>query len=352
MSGTEKELELNTVGDALLVTEQQLTDAAATADLKSKPEEKKDDTAAASSDGKGDDKKDGRDPAGVLTADGKHVMPYDVLKGARERADTEKTARLEAERREREARETAVKLEADLKALRESVAAGKGGDKVDDKAKEDRVAALREQAEAIRSEMPAFASMFDSMLDEITDARTAVAKAQTTVETREAEHKLTQAEIEKRARDELDKRVREAIDSNPVLAYWEAQDAAAFDKAAEFDIGLRNDPYWQGKSFSERFDEAVRRTREVLPAAKEPPKVPNKEDTIKAAADLKKRAEKAVEDAKAKGGEPSTLSDLPGGASPGTDAIENIETISPAVLANRMDKMNDAEMQNFLNRFA
>lgn len=60
--------------------------------------------------------------------------------------------------------------------------------------------------------------------------------------------------------------VQEVIDSVPDLLAWQYDPAAQdkFVKAIEYDTELRAEPAWKDKSFTERFTEAARRTKQAF----------------------------------------------------------------------------------------
>ena len=309
-------VEVHSVLDATRLSEEAVEAEAAKFNADGSPkvtEEKKADTAVAAADDKGDEK----DADGVLAADGKHILPYGVLKGTRE-------AQAQAEGRAREAEETAKTLREENERLKAggAVDAGKAADTA------DRIATLREQADAIRETLPAMAEMFDTLIEEIETTRGKLVA-----------HDTRAQEEQAAAVGEVKTRVRTAIDSNPTLALWEAESPEAFNKAVDFDEVLKADPRWKGKSFEDRFAHAVKLTLVDMPDAPLPKNAPTNKE-------VKERADKVLRDA----GDVTvtSLSDLPGGASPGGNPLENIEAIPAAALANQMAKMSDAQLQDFI----
>ena len=77
--------------------------------------------------------------------------------------------------------------------------------------------------------------------------------------------------------------VSEAIDNNPHLSAWRAEDPEAWQIAVEHDVRLRADPKWENATFESRFAKAVQYTLVDKPDAKQPTstkqKDPNKESS-------------------------------------------------------------------------
>lgn len=302
------------------------------------PEGRTDDTPKTAPSGGKDAVSDTVEPQGVLAADGKNIIPYDVLRTTRERADTEAQARAAAEAAAQSAKDQLAATQAELEQLRAGNAAP-GADKGAARAgSSERIAQLKAQADAVRDELPAMAGALDGLVEELE----AVAALRTTLEEREASDKTQRERGEQDAAAQAQAAVRTAIDSNPTLAFWEShQDPAAYNRAVDFDEVLRKDPAWAGKSMGERFTKAVELTLAVMPGAPKPPVTPT-------AAEIQVRAEKAVRDA----GDftPNTLSDLPAGASPGADPLENIANSDVIQLGRRMDQMSPAQVEELLSR--
>lgn len=332
--------EVHSVQDAMRLSEEAVEAEASKFNADGSPKDpagvKADTDKTATAGGEGGNKDEGGEPQGVVTADGKHIMPYSVVKGARDaQAQAEQQAR-EAAQREQDAVAAAEALRVELAALK----AGKGAGAEEIAATDDNLKTLREQAEAIRADLPAMASMFDTLIKEVETTRAKLAQhdeAETTRAT-EAEHEQTAALAEVKTR------VRTAIDNNPTLAAWEVENVPAFNRAVDFDEVLKNDPTWKGKSYGERFAHAVKLTLTDMPSAKEA--AAPKQRTQELDTDVQARAAKALKDA----GDVTVagLSDLPGGAPPGGNPLENIEAMPAAELANKMAGMSQAQLEAFI----
>lgn len=321
------EIEVNSVVDVMAMTEAQVQAAIVAETARAEgtvaadpetPEEIKDDTAATPSGGQGDE----TDDQVISTADGKSTIPFSVLKESRRRE-------AEARQQAQAAGETAAKLREDLERLQAGAAAA-GTLAAATEETDDRITKLREQAEAIREDLPAMAAMFDNLIAEIEDTR----KARSGFEQRE------QA-VQRSAQETAAMAVRDVIDNNPTLLMWEAENVAAFNKAADFDDMLKKDPLYKGVPLADRFAKAVELTKAVMPTAKDAPVTPD-------AKTLKERADKALKAA----GEfsPETLSDLPGGASPAANPLDNLDAMSAVALAQRMESMTQEQLDSFIAR--
>lgn len=240
--------------------------------------------------------------SGVLSPDGKHVIPYGALKGAREEAS-----------RYRQLNEEQATLIESLKAQ----LAQKPGDTVDvDLDTEDQQAtdALSAKLKQLAEDFPEFGEVAEAMTTQI---RALQAEVNAVKEERQA-----QQQVVARQRQLT---VREAIDSNPDLVLWESEDQKAWDRAVKIDQELRQDPDWTGKPIQERFNEVVRLTRAYLPNAPKPSTSASKETQDELATRVDQALEKAGQYV------PESLSHIPGGHAPASND-------------GRMDNVMDLEM--------
>lgn len=284
------------------------------------------------------------EPSGVLAADGKSVIPYDVLKNARGTAAKAEEAQRAAEETARAAQEQLEAAKAELEQLKAGTQPGAETAPEADAAAGERIARLREQADAMREELPTMASMMDGFIGELEQAQTDAREARKAIETRDAADKTARETAERTTEQQEAEKVRAAIDSNPTLAYWEAhKDATAFNRASSEDELLRREPAWANKPYGERFAEAVRRTLLVIPDAPKPPETPTQEV-------MEARARKALETAGDV--ELHSLSDLPTGRVPGPDVLENLAGVDTAVLGSRFERMTNDQIEAELSRVA
>lgn len=272
------------------------------ADAKAKP------VAAASE----DDPEKLTPPSGVMGKDGKYVLPYAALQGARAEA-----------RAEREARKAAETKAAELVAEIEALKSGKATPAATEDLTEEELAELTEYA-------PKAAKVIASAKEakqRIADLEKQVAAAKPAPEEPEGDP------------------VQDAIDQVPLLAEWQAADTEKFKRAVELDAAMRTSPKWAGKPIEARFAHVAKMVADEydIQIPDDTPRsdaaTPNKADPAKIADKLNK-APRAT---------PSTLSDFKGGA-PETN-LERLDKLPPARLVARMSQMTDDQIEEHLAKF-
>jgi hypothetical protein len=238
--------------------------------------------------------------AGVIGKDGK-VLPYVVLKSARDEAKQNRLARQAAETREAE-------LRAQLEALQKK----DGG--TDD---------MRERAEAgllteeERADFPALAKI-EQALQKLTTKPEADPEPAKMAETSEPS-----------GMGEDD--VQDAIDSIPVLAGWQAERGDRWVRAVENDKTLRESPKWtkrmmaakdqesQRAVLADRLAHVVKLVSEEFDEELDEPAPPASSTPTKTPATQRKDPEKVVQELRRAA--PNTLSDFKGGADPGRKSL-------------------------------
>ncbi|RTL00415.1 MAG: hypothetical protein EKK59_04500 [Neisseriaceae bacterium] len=172
---------------------------------------------------------------GVLTKDGKRVIPFSVLD------ETRKTAQANAQR----AKELVAqneRMQAELEALRAANQAGNTTSKTAAAAvepySEERIAEVRDNF----PEMADLMQRHNALVEQVAKERAA---PQAPAPSAPAPAASTE--------DQQTAAVQSLIDQRPLLAQWQAQGSDAWDKAVALDAELREDPAWQGKSPAERF---------------------------------------------------------------------------------------------------
>lgn len=262
-------------------------------------------------------------PVGVTSKDGKTVLPYAALKGARKQAfDAKQQA--DQERAGREAAEaraaTAEQLLADIKA---------GKVQADD-------APSAKELEDLEKYAPKTAKAYREAV-----ARAEVAEA-AAVEARKAAPKPAAAPAA-----EPEDPAQEAIDQIPLLSGWQASDPAKFDRAVDHDMVLKKSPKWAGRSVLERFkhvtklvaDEYDIQMQDETTASPAPPPPTTPPKTSKA-------DPKAVI-AAAKPTAPHTLSDFKGGAVDQKDDLP-LERMPAVAQLARVQDMTPAQFDSYL----
>jgi len=253
--------------------------------------------------------------AGVLSKDGK-VLPYTVLKSVREEAKQQRLARQAAEAE-------AAQLRARLDAIE------KGGGATED---------MRERAEAglltdeERADFPALAKI-EQALQKLAKPEEAPAPAPA----------ATAAPAQQAAEPTADD-VQDAIDSNPVLAGWQAEGSEKWKRAVAHDDVLRESPKWKDKPLAERFAHVARLVAEEFdePIAEPAPPAPSPTPPAPPRKDPKIVAQEA------KRTTPSTLSDFKGGAPESSG--NPIDRLPAAKQVAKFSEMSDDEIDRHLAR--
>ena len=253
------------------------------------------------------------EPPIVLAKDGKHVIPYAVLQGARDRAETA----------ERVAREQAAELER----LRTP---GKKEEESTQILTEDELKALETEGQAT--------------LAKVLRAQQENLKALTAEVTSLRDH--NEREIAQEAA-EAKSSIQEAIDANTVLSTWQSdKDKTMWNEAARIDKILRESPKYSEVPYAERFTRVVELTAESMgielpkPQVKEePPKPRLTDEEIRAAAEAKLKAKPST---------PKSLSDIPGGTPPAVDERDRVDQMSVAELGAKFMRMSKDELDAYV----
>lgn len=245
-----------------------------------------------------------KEPDGILTKDGKHVISYDVLK-------TERQQRQEAIRE-------AEELKAEIERLKNTP------NQVD-------LSALSVMSAEQLADLKEY---FPEQYEAIVSQQTSLLAAQ---------QKLNQVEQMERQRQAEQLRqtqltVQEEIDNNPTLSHWQRNNPDAFDFCVQQDNMLRDNPKTAGLPLSERFAKAVAIASQIYES---PINTDSKEIDVK----------EKVPPSQSKATKPliNSLSDIPGGEPIEASEKQKLEDSSAAELGNRFMKMTDDQRQAFLN---
>lgn len=163
---------------------------------------------------------------GVLTRDGKHVIPFAVLEAERKSKD-------DLQRQLAEERAARQKLVDDIEAA-------KATKEVADKDASRRYSA--EEIEEAAVDFPVMARMMtqqNELIDELSGIRTAVTS--------------TKAQAAESDEDAGRASIQSDIDVNPLLAEWQAEGGSLWAQAVKLDAVLLEDPKWANKPRAERF---------------------------------------------------------------------------------------------------
>ncbi len=263
-----------------------------------------------------------KDPpvGGVLGADGKTVLPYAALKGARQEAKTNRLAREAAEAR-------VAELEAQLEAER-----AKGGGPTDEQRQRAEGGLLTDEE---RTEFPILAKL-ETAIEKKLAASPAAAPAAP------APTPAPQDQAAEPTEDD----VQEAIDSVPALAGWQASDPEKWSRAVAHDKVLRDSPKWKDKPLAERFVQVAKLVKQEFDEEVDPPPAPKPSPSPAPTAAPRRDPRQAA--AAAPRAAPNTLSDFKGGApDPSGDPIDRLPAQAQV---QKFSEMTDAEIDRQLAR--
>lgn len=266
------------------------------------------------------------EPQGIATKDGKHVIPYSVLKGERDRASR--------------AEQLATEMQTRVTALEALVKSGNQEAKPGDTARTNpqppnETDLSKEDLESLKEDFP---TVYKAVMASMAAAKTLEAKL---------------APVEDSVRQDAAERaqtatnsVQDAIDSVPKMAHIQANDANAFELAKQFDATLRTQPAWAERSLSERFQKVTEMVEAALgsidlPATK-PPSQPSALDLKTAAIAKAAIAVKAT-----RSNVPTSLSEFPVGQHAAQDEREAAEGLSPLQLAEKFSSMSADQMDAY-----
>jgi hypothetical protein len=269
----------------------------------------------------------------VATKDGKHTLPYEVLKEARDRAAA-------AEQALAEAQTTALQLVDQVKALRAGRAAPAP-------AEEHTTAQLQAMVDRVAEEAPWLKESFGHLTSVITKLREEV-----------VDLRGRSDEDDEQAIAELNDSAQAAIEANPTLVLWQEQAPALWNEAVTFDQTLRRDPELSKRfqTFEQRFERVVEMVKAVhvgedIPLPTAMPASPGVKPAAAAqpsAQETQARARAAL--AKADAENPvRTLSDIPGGV-PTDSADENLERMDIVQVAEKFGRMSPQQILGWVSQ--
>jgi hypothetical protein len=135
--------------------------------------------------------------------------------------------------------------------------------------------------------------------------------------------------------------LQDAIDAVPLLAAWQAADPEKFERAKKHDTALEDSPKWRDKPLAERFAHVAKLVAaeydiQTPAAAASPAPAPT---TRKNPAEVIQNAARAA---------PNTLSDFKGGAP--DPAMDSMDRMPPERQMRRFEDMTDAEIDAYLRK--
>ena len=239
------------------------------------------------------------DEAPIASKDGKHTIPYDVLRTEREKR--------------RAAEQAMQELQARVDAMQQT---GKPQELAEGEASTDDLDSMAE-------DFPAVAKL-------LAHTRKLEQQLQTVAQRMEQEDRQRQ--------EATMSEVRQAVDANPTLLHWEHNDPDRWAAAIEADTKLQASPAHRGLTLEARLAKAV----EIVDAFYGP-------DTTAPRAQAKPQNSPPKKAAAAKEA-PRTLSDIPGGAVPASDPVEEFAQMSADRLGAQMANMTPDQISALLNR--
>lgn len=268
-----------------------------------------------------------KDPtSGVSTKDGKGVIPYSVLKGARERAN-------QVEQQNDMLRKQLGEMTQRLDTPATAAETAKTTDEVD-----AQIASMREQADQLKTDFPELAGLFDGQLKMLVGLRHQLSEMA-------ENHATERQEREATAQAEIAETMQEAIDGNPTISAWKEKAGPEWAAAIEMDNLLRTKPEYADKSFADRFTKVVNMVRAMNPEfeAVETLASDTKPATVPASVESKPQAAASV-----KRPPVHSLSDIPGGVLPAAGMREQIEEMSASALGNKFMNMTPEQINDQL----
>ncbi len=253
------------------------------------------------------------DAKGILTRDGKHVIPYDVL---------------EAERTGRQ------RVEQEALTLRQQLA--------EEQRKIDLLTSQIKQAGMTPDPLPENARISDEQIAKIREDYPEMADALTLMARK---YDYLQTQIQETQQAPQENPAIQAMNAVPDLVEWQQSDPDRFAVAVHLDEKLQTDPAWKDKPLTERFAEVARRTRAAYGEAPPDPAVEqDKSHEVLAVA-----AEKVAK-ANASATVPDSPSDLGNQAAVPQDKFEQLLGASYADAEAVMSGMSDADIDAILEK--
>jgi hypothetical protein len=238
---------------------------------------------------------------GVLAKDGKTLLPYGVLKGARQQAA--------------QAMAAAQQLKEQNELLMQQLEEAKAGKLPSgDAAAEPQLVSDEQLAQLLESVPDNIGNVLKTLVDSQRQAQQELARVRSQQESDVRDRQMAVAD-----------RVQEAIDKLPLLREWQAaEDQTLFQFAQQQDALLKKLPQWADKPMEERFAEVQKLTAQAVgiraeaPRSESNPSQPSLADKAAKVIAQKTAATAAV---------PITHSDLPAGAPAAQSEIERVDSL-------------------------
>ncbi|HHH1924204.1 TPA: hypothetical protein ACPZT9_000400 [Yersinia enterocolitica] len=262
-------------------------------------------------------------PKGILSKDGQHVIPYDVL--VAERTEKQRLAGTN--------QQTVTELaeaKRQLAALTRQInSAGMQPVPLPEKAQ-----VTPEQINFIRENFPEMAAVLDTVVQKI--------------------DYLQQGQPAQATNQPSGNPVADAMNAVPDLKSWQDQDPDRFTLAVHIDTNLQNDPAWKDKSLTERFAEVAKRTKAAYGESVELVQQEQATTTTTAAtqttADVQRIAAEKLAAATAATQVPGSPSDLGVTTTHTASPLEQAANASPDQLQAMFAGMTDAQIEALLDQ--
>ncbi|MGZ5053380.1 MAG: hypothetical protein ACXWAT_00395 [Methylobacter sp.] len=254
-----------------------------------------------------------KEPDGIATKDGKHIISYDVLK-------SERQARQDAQRKAQE-------LEQEIERLK-SGAINVSGEAV--------TLLTPEQMEDLKEIVP---DQYEAIVAQQNELRALMQQ--------NAQFKQEQQRIEAERQNQVALSVQEAIDNNPVLSHWQQNNPEAWNYCVALDKLEQQDPANANLSFEERFANVAKMALAKFPNPF--PEQSSKTEQAKEAAPQNKQ-----EPAKQQPEKPpiASLSELKGGDPAEASLKERVQDLTPAQINAQLAGMSPKQIDEFLTKLA
>ncbi|WP_345891394.1 hypothetical protein [Dickeya oryzae] len=259
----------------------------------------------------------------LLSKDGKHAIPYDVLEA--ERAEKRRLA----ESNQRTAAELAEAKRQLEVFTRQINAAGLQPAQLPEKSQ-----ITQEQLDALRESFPDVANVIDVLAQKV-------------------EHLQSVQPAPAAAHPAESNPVSVALDATPDLKAWQSGDPDRFTLAIHIDETLKQDPAWKDKSLTERFGEVVKRTRAAYGETVEsapPQPAPEGQPAQPTTAELQQKAADVLAKATAAAQLPASPSDIGQTATQSSSLLEQAANASPEQLHAMFSGMTDAQIEALLEQ--
>lgn len=269
-------------------------------------------------DGAGKDGEQGEEEAPITSKDGKHTIPYDVLK------------------RERESRRMAEQAMAEMQAKLDALTEQRetGAPVAEQKPTADIID--QEDLEALKADFPALAKIIEAQMSKIGELEGQLSSVASKEAEREQAQMQTVAEM-----------VQETIDANPKLLHLQTHDQEGWEKAVELDELIKSKPENANLPMSERFEKVAKAYESLygaIPAGAAPATPATNKPDNNPDVRQKVRDKLATEAPNV----PRSLSDIPGGLPPADSPIEQLSNMSEIEMGRMFTKMTPQQIDDYL----